>query len=132
PGELAFAVFLTLASAALLYNAYDIAGFRALSSPGAIPMATTAAMLVTAALVVWRTARLPRTEDETLRIAVFPAMVVLMVLLLVLYGIALRPLGFVPTSAIFLFVAIKLLSGRSIAFTLTVTLACVAVIWLIF
>ncbi|MCA2013542.1 tripartite tricarboxylate transporter TctB family protein [Cereibacter sphaeroides] len=132
PGELAFAVFLALASAGLLFSAYDIAGFRALSSPGAIPMATTAAMLVTALLVLWKTARQPKTGDETLRIAVFPASVIAMAVLLIGYALLLKPLGFLPTSALFLFIAIKLLSGRSIVFTGVVTLASVIGIWLIF
>lgn len=132
PGELAFAVFLVLASAGLLFSAYDIAGFRALSSPGAIPMATTAAMLVTAALVLWKTARQPRTQDETLRVAVFPGTVLLMAVLLVGYALLLKPLGFIPASLIFLFIAIKLLSGRSLAFSAAVTIGSVIGIWLIF
>ena len=46
PGELAFALFLAAASTGLLWSAYGIAGFEALSSPGAVPMATTAIMVV--------------------------------------------------------------------------------------
>jgi hypothetical protein len=48
PGELGFALALVAASLALLWNAYGIAGFEALSSPGAIPMATSFVMVVTA------------------------------------------------------------------------------------
>ncbi len=132
PGELAFAAFLLIASLVLLWSAYGIAGFRALSSPGAIPMATTAAMALTAGIIAWRTWRQPRTQDETLRIAVFPNSVILIALMLVAYGVLLRPLGFVPTSALFLFIAIKALSGRSVLFTALVTLGSLIVIWLVF
>ena len=51
PGELGFSVFLTLASLFLLYNAYGISGFKALSSPGSVPMATTLVMAVSAFIV---------------------------------------------------------------------------------
>ena len=132
PGELAFTLFLVVASGILLWQAYDIAGFRRLSSPGAIPMAATGAMLLTALLVLWKTARKPLTTDESLRVAVFPGPVVLMALMLVGYGLLLKPLGFLPTSALFLFVAIKLLSGRSLLFSLGISLLALAVIWLVF
>ena len=121
-----------IASAVLLWQAYDIAGFRRLSSPGAIPMAATGAMLVCAVLVLWQTARRPRTTDETLRIAVFPSPVILMAVMLLAYGLLLKPLGFLPTSALFLFAAIKLLSGRSLLFSATVALLSLALIWLVF
>ena len=65
PGELVFAIFLTLASLALLWNAFGIAGFKALSSPGAIPMATSAVMVITALVVTIRTARQGRVASET-------------------------------------------------------------------
>lgn len=132
PGELVFALFLMVASAGLLWNAYGIAGFRALSSPGAIPMATTAVMLLCAVLICWQTLRRTPAKDESLRIAVFPAPVVGMVALLIGYGLLLRPLGFLPTSALFLFVGIKALSGRSLAFTAIVTALALTIIWLVF
>lgn len=132
PGELVFTLFLVTASAILLWQSYGIAGFRRLSSPGAIPMAATGAMLVTTLLILWQTARRPRTTDETLRIAVFPGPVVLVALMLLAYGVLLKPLGFLPTSALFLFVAIKLLSGRSLGFSLGVALLSLTLIWLVF
>ena len=45
PGELVFNLFLFLASLFLFYSAYGISGFEALSSPGMVPMATTAVMI---------------------------------------------------------------------------------------
>lgn len=132
PGELGFTLFLVLASGALLWEAYGIAGFRALSSPGAIPMAATAVMLVCAVLVLWQTVKKPRTTDESLRVAVFPGPVILMAAMLLAYGVLLKPLGFLPTSALFLFASIKLLSGRSLLFSASVALVSLAAIWLVF
>jgi putative tricarboxylic transport membrane protein len=132
PGEGIFALVLLAGSLALLWNAHGIAGFRSLSSPGAIPMATSAAMVLTAGIIAWRTWRLPRTTDESLRVAVFPTQVVVMVLMLVGYGLLLRPLGFVPTSALFLFLSLLFLTRRGVVFCAVTTVISVVVIWLVF
>ncbi|OCX67338.1 hypothetical protein BFP70_01730 [Thioclava sp. SK-1] len=132
PGELGFAIVLALASAALLYNAYGIAGFEALSSPGAIPMATTLAMLIAAVAIVVKTARLPKITGETLSRDIFPTAAIVFAVLLLGYGLLLQPFGFLPTSALFLIVAIKYLSKRSWLYTATVSIGSLVVIWLIF
>ena len=132
PGELVFAVFLAAASLGLLWNAYGIAGFSKLSSPGAIPMATALVMVVTALIVVVRTARQPRVPEETVARDILPGVVILFVGLLIGYALLLRPLGFLPTSALFLIVGLKVLSRRGWGFTLGVSVLSLAIIWLIF
>ncbi|MDU9002319.1 tripartite tricarboxylate transporter TctB family protein [Sedimentitalea todarodis] len=132
PGELAFGLFLLIASCGLFWNAYGIAGFEALSSPGAIPMATTVVMVITSLIVVLRTARLPLTPNETLRRDILPLTVVLFTVLLVIYGVLLKPLGFLPTSALFLVVAIKVLARRGWGWTILISLGSLLLIWLIF
>ncbi|SMY06944.1 tripartite tricarboxylate transporter TctB family protein [Flavimaricola marinus] len=132
PGELGFAVFLTVASLGLLYSAYGISGFKALSSPGSIPMATSLVMVISALVVAVRTARLPRVAGETLSKDILPMMVVVFVGFLVLFGVLLKPLGFLPTAALFLIAAFKLLSGKSWAHALTMAFVSLLVIWLVF
>ncbi|EPX75827.1 tripartite tricarboxylate transporter TctB family protein [Salipiger mucosus] len=132
PGELAFALFLLAASLYLLWDAYGIAGFEALSSPGAVPMATTAAMVISALIVVLRTARLPKVATESVARDILPLKVILFGVLLLGFGLLLVPLGFLPTAALFLVVAIKYLSGRGWGFTLAVSLGSLLVIWVIF
>lgn len=132
PGELVFGAALTAASLALLWNAYGISGFEALSGAGAIPMATTFVMLVTAAIIVFQTARLPLDRTETVARDILPVVVLLFAGFLVAYGLLLRPLGFLPTSALFLIAAIKILSRRGWAWTVTVSLGSLVAIWLIF
>lgn len=132
PGELVFAILLTLASLGLLWSAYGIAGFDALSSPGAIPMATSAVLLVTAAIVVVKTARLPLIATETLSRDILPLTVVIFAALLIAYAVLLKPLGFLPTSALFLIIGIKVLARRGWAWTLGVSLGSLIAIWLIF
>lgn len=132
PGEALFAVFLVAASAALLWSAYGISGFRALSAPGSVPMATTAVMLGASLVVLIRTLRLPKITSETVTRDVLPLTVIVLALMLVAYGVLLQPLGFLPTSALFLIGAIKFLSRRSWRFTLIVALSSLVIIWLVF
>lgn len=132
PGELAFAIFLTAASLGLLDNAYGIAGFEALSSPGAIPMATSLVMVITAGLVVLRTLHLPKVANETLRKDILPITVILFVGFLIAFGLLLKPVGFVLTAALFLTVSIKVLSRKGWSYTLAVALGSLALIWIVF
>ena len=135
PGELVFAAFLLVASLGLLWSAYGIDnpfGPNGLSAPRSIPMAATLAMVISAAIVLFKTARLPLDRAETLARDILPVTVILFALFLVAYGLLLRPLGFLPTSALFLVVAIKLLARRGWLWTLTVSLCSLFAIWLIF
>ena len=135
PGELAFTAVLLIASVGLFWSAYGIEnpfGPNGLSSPRSIPMATTLVMVVTAAIILVRTVRLPLDRAETIARDILPPVVLVFVGLLVAYGLVLRPLGFLPTSALFLIAAVKLLGRRSWAWTLTVSLGSLLVIWLIF
>lgn len=132
PGELGFALILTAASLYLLYSAYGISGFTALSGPGAIPMATTFVMVVAAGIVALRTWRLPRITTETLGRDILPGMVILFIGFLIVFGLLLKPLGFVPTAALFLTIAIKVLARRGWGYTLAVALGSLVVIWIVF
>lgn len=132
PGELLFAVLMLLASLGLLWSAYGIAGFESLSSAGAIPMGATLAMVVSMALIVRKALRTPLDASETVRRDIFPLTVVFFAALLIAYGLLLQPLGFLPTSALFLLVAIKLLGKRSWLWTVGVSGSSLLLIWLIF
>lgn len=132
PGELVFTILLMIGSGALLWNAYGIAGFEALSSPGAIPMATAAVMLLSSIIILVKTARLKLVTNETMSKDILPWLVIVMFVLLVAFGIALKPLGFIPTAAIFLILSMKLMARRSWPVTLLIALGSLVVIWLIF
>lgn len=132
PGEAGFTLILLGASLVLLWNAYGISGFDGLSSPGTIPMATTFIMCIAAAMVAFRTVRLPRLKTETMAEYIVPLVIVLMGLLLLAYAALLKPLGFLPTSALFLTSAIKLLWRRGWGITLLVSLGSLAAIYVVF
>ena len=132
PGELAFALLLTLGSLCLLYNAYGISGVEALSAPGSVPMATSLVMVIAAGLVALRTARLPLVASETLAKDILPVMVILFIGFLIAFGLLLKPLGFVPTAALFLTVSIRVLARKSWLYTFALALGSLAVIWVVF
>ncbi|MGY3439360.1 MULTISPECIES: tripartite tricarboxylate transporter TctB family protein [unclassified Marinovum] len=132
PGELVFAGVMLAASLGLLWNAYGISGFEALSAPGTVPMATTLVMAIAALVVVLKTAKLPLDRAETLAKDILPLTVVFFAVALALYGLLLKPLGFLPTSAVFLIAAIKYLGKRSWLWTVGVSLGSLIAIWLIF
>lgn len=132
PGELAFAAFLALASLFLLYDAYGISGFEALSGSGAIPMAATFVMVITAGIVLVRTIRAEPEGEGSFVADIVPARIVVIGLLLIAYAFALKPVGFLPTSAVFLILTIKYLSRRSWRFAIGVSLFSLFVIYLIF
>lgn len=132
PGEVAFAVFLSLFSIALLWNAYGISGFEALSGPGTVPMLTAAVMLITALVSLAHTLRRPLIGSESIARDILPRQVLIFFVLLVLYGILLRPLGFLPTSALFLIASVKLLGRYGLGFSMLVSLGTLAMVWIVF
>lgn len=132
PGELGFAILLTLASAWLLKEAYGISGFEALSAPGVVPMGAAAVMLVTTLVVAATTARLPLLRTETIAKDILPFRVIVFVALIVAYGLLLKPLGFLPTSALFLILAIRLLDPRGWLFATGVGLLSLILVWVVF
>jgi hypothetical protein len=115
-----------------MWTAYGIAGFEALSSPGALPMAAAFAMLVTSLAVAVQTLRSPRTPHETLSRDILPLPVVVTVALVAAYALLLKPLGFLPTSFLFVCVLIRVLSRRSLAFCAAVSAVSVLLIYLVF
>lgn len=135
PGELLFAAVMVAASGYLVWTAWGIEnpfGPNGLSSPRSIPLASTTVMVIAALLVFANTARLPLDRTESIRRDILPVTVILFAAFLVLYGILLKSLGFLPTSGLFLVVAIKILARRGWAWTLSISFFSLFIIWLIF
>lgn len=132
PGEAAFSLILVAASAVLLWQAYGISGFRGLAEPGAVPMGTTAVMLVAALVIAAQTLRRPAAAGESFLRTVLPPRILFFMGLMAGYALLLRPLGFLPTSFLFLAVAIRVLGRRSLAFTLGVSALALVLVWIVF
>ncbi|TPE50957.1 tripartite tricarboxylate transporter TctB family protein [Amaricoccus solimangrovi] len=128
-GEDAFGLVVLVVSVLLLWKSYTIAGFSALSSPGAFPMAASAVMVFSASLVVIGNARRRgRLSGEE----ILPRTVVLFTALVIAYAAALVPLGFLPASFLFLILAMKLLYRASWLRSLIIALASLALVYIVF
>ncbi|MFN4155627.1 MAG: tripartite tricarboxylate transporter TctB family protein [Paracoccaceae bacterium] len=132
PGELVFNLAMVLGSLFLLYSAYGISEFDALSGSGAVPMATTAVMAICAALILWETVRKSRVTGEKLERDILPLSILVTIVAIVAYALALQPLGFLPTSLLFLWGMIRYLTRRSVVWSALVALGTVAVVYLVF
>ena len=132
PGELVFNLAMVLGSLYLLYSAYGISGFDALSGSGAVPMATTAVMTICAGLILIETLRKSATTGEKLERDILPISVLVTIAAIAAYAFALKPLGFLPTSFVFLLVMLRYLTRRSLLWSAGIALVMVAVIYVVF
>lgn len=132
PGEATFALLVAVASLALLWKAYEIDSFSSLSSAGAVPMGAAATMFVSAAIIAWKTWRSDEDKSESFARNILPRDVWVGMALIVAYAVLLVPLGFLPTSFLFLAVMIKALSGRSVFFSVWTSAVALMAIYLVF
>ena len=139
PGEDAFGILVLLVSLVLAWQSYEISGFSALSSPGAFPMAASAAMVIGSLIVVIGNARRKRSAPKPPRdgagadpVGIAPSVVIIFAGLVACYAAVLDTLGFLPASFLFLFAAIQFLHRRSIAFSFIVTVFSLALIYALF
>lgn len=132
PGELVFNLALVAGSAFLLWSAYGISGFEALSAPGVVPMVTTGTMLVCGGLILRDTLKKSATTAEKLHRDILPMPIIVTIILIAAYSLLLKPLGFLPTSFLFLTVLIRYLAGGSLTKAAGISLLTVALIYLVF
>ena len=132
PGELVFNIGMTLGSLYLLYSAWGISGFEALSAPGTVPMVTTAIMVVCGALILRETLQKPKVTGERLERDILPMPVIVTAAMLLAYALLLKPLGFLPTSFLFLAGMIRYLAGGSVLRAALLALMIVALVYAIF
>ena len=129
-GEAAFAALMLALSLFLLWQAHAISGFTALSSPGAFPMAVAAVMVASSALILVRALRAGARDPAPA--AILPPVVLATMALMAGYAVLLRPLGFLPTSLIFLVLSIRLLRGGGLARSLGLSVACLVGVYVVF
>lgn len=132
PGEGIFAILVAIFSLFLLWKAYEIDGFSALSSAGALPMGAAAVMVITSLTIAWNTLKSPKSPTETVARDILPFDVWIGIVLIIAYAVLLVPLGFLPTSFLFLMLLTKALSGRSWFFCSWTSAASLIVIYLVF
>jgi len=134
PGEAAFAGLLVVFSGAALWQAHGISGFSSPHGPGVFPMLAAAVMLLTAALIFFRTLRrpapaIPLTGQVA---AIVPHRLVSMLVLVALLVIGMPRLGFFPSVGLFVFAATWLLWRRGPLPALGVTVVALGAIYVTF
>lgn len=132
PGETVFAAALCGLSLFLLYQAYLISGFEALSSPGAFPMAAATLMVISAGAVLVQTLRNPRRATIGFFESIAPAPVIVMFAMIAIYGALLEGLGFLPVSLLFLTAGIAFLQRGRPLYAFAVALGALIVIYIVF
>lgn len=134
PGETGFNILLLLGSIFLFYQAYKIAGFSALSSPGAIPMAASAIMVISACIIVVKDLARPKAEGgaKAFFTQILPFTIAVMCGLIILFAVVLQKLGFVLTGLVFLWVSIWFLQKRNPLSAALIALLCVVIIYVLF
>ncbi|PTV96648.1 tripartite tricarboxylate transporter TctB family protein [Rhodobacter aestuarii] len=104
PGERIFSVLMVAVSLFLFYTATQISGLSGLAEPGSFPMFATGMMVITSTIITFKTLRLPHSDVHGWK-SVFPGLVILTIILMGFYALALQPVGFLPTSFVFLTIA---------------------------
>ena len=128
-GEDLFGLIVLVIGVLLFWQAYEIAGFTALSSPGAFPMAAAAVMVVAALIVVIGNARRGGAVSGE---PILPGTIALFTLLVIAYALVLLPLGFTLSSLLFLTLGTKLLYGRGWLYCLALAVIAIIVVYVLF
>jgi putative tricarboxylic transport membrane protein len=133
-GEIAFNITLLGFSLFMFWKAWQISGFSALSSAGAFPMAMSAIMVASSAIVLFRSARLPSPGGglAAFRREVLPSAVLVFAILILIYSLILKSLGFLLASFVFLLVSIWFLERRSLGRTLLLAVVSIVGVYVIF
>ena len=134
PGELVFALLIVVFSVGALWQSYSISGFSGKTTPGVFPMIASGVMVISGVVVLMSATQLPAPPegapgflDEilTLRHMVVIGLVLAYVLLMPL-------IGFVASSAVFLFCSFQFLWRKNPLLMLALTGVTLVIIYVVF
>jgi putative tricarboxylic transport membrane protein len=89
-------------------------------------------MLVTSLIIAAKTLRSRPAPDETITRHILPVPFIVTVILVAAYAVLLKPLGFLPTSFLFIVILIRLLGRMSLVSCAAISAASVLLIYLVF
>jgi hypothetical protein len=130
PGARVFDALMAGLGLGLLVAAVDIAGFEALSSPGALPLAASAVLLVAAAAALLGRGA-PAGAGRRVR-RLLPPPVLAVAPLLALFAALLERLGFLLAAPLFLAAAFLVLDRRRPILKLVLAITATAVLYALF
>lgn len=135
PGEVMFCLLLAVFSVTAFWQAFAISGFTGLSEPGVFPMLASATMLVCSLLIlkdVLSKPAAPGVGFASFRQEIVPLRLVGVILLILAYVVTMPLLGFVASSAGFLFLSFWYLWRKGPLVSMVLTVTSLAVIYFIF
>lgn len=128
-GESLFGLVMLVLAIGLFWQSWRIAGFSALSSPGAFPLAASFTMVVAAVIVVIGDMRRQAARDDA---AILPFNVIVFTAFIAVYAALIEPLGFLPASFLFLFAGTKFLCKGGWLATAAISVLSLAAIYILF
>ncbi len=132
PGESLFGFLMVILSGFLFWQAYNISGFESLSSPGALPLAATALMVITSCVSCVQNLRLPAEVQGHFFKEILPPVVAVMIAIIFLFAVILNTLGFILTALAFLFLTIKFLHRSGTVRTLLLSAMILVLVYVVF
>ncbi|MDD1510493.1 tripartite tricarboxylate transporter TctB family protein [Pseudomonas sp. CNPSo 3701] len=137
-GERSFCILLVIFSLFVLYQAYLIAGFSSVSSPGAFPLGVGTVLLISALRVLWELRGRPTAGQgwaaaaKAFSQAHFPLHIVVFTLLSVAYLAAIQWASFYISTFVFLMLAIVYLRRGKVLSALLASGISLVAIYLLF
>jgi putative tricarboxylic transport membrane protein len=134
PGELVFALLIVVFSVGALWQSYSISGFSGKTTPGVFPMIASGVMVISGVVVLMSATQLPAPpEGAPGFLAEILTLRHMVVIGLVLAYVLLMPLiGFVASSAVFLFCSFQFLWRKNPLLMLALTGVTLVIIYVVF
>lgn len=134
PGELVFALLIVVFSAATSWLSYGISGFTGKTTAGVFPMIASGVMMVSSVVILVSATRLPATPKSSngFLAEVLTPRHMIMIGFIIAYVLLMPLIGFVASSAVFLFCSFQFLWRKNPLLILVLTGATLAIIYVIF
>lgn len=132
PGEAFFSLAVLIGSVYLFWQSFYIADAGSLSSPASLPIAASSIMVISGCIVTIKTLRMPLHPELRFSHHIFPPILALVMALLLMFGLALEPIGFLISAFCFLLLGFVLLHRGKMLWNIGLAIACLALVYLIF
>ena len=134
PGELVFALLIVVFSAVTSWLSYGISGFTGKTTAGVFPMIASGVMMVSSVVIFVSATRLPATPKSSngFLAEILTPRHLIMIGFIVAYVLLMPLIGFVASSAVFLFCSFQFLWRKNPLLILALTGATLAIIYVIF
>ncbi|MBJ7550284.1 tripartite tricarboxylate transporter TctB family protein [Marinomonas ostreistagni] len=132
PGEALFSLAVLVGAAYLFWQAFHIADAGSLSSPASLPIAASTIMVISASIIVIKTLRMPLHPELRFSHHIFPPIIALVMALLLIFGLALEPVGFLLSAFCFLLLGFVFLYRGKMLWNIGLAITSLALVYLIF